>query len=191
MRKSYSTAAFSTLALLILIVGAGCTADWIGPNLGMFNYPIPVTPFLQDRMEDNFWKHERYKRVAILGPITSGGPPMALDPPSEDEIMRALEEARPLEGGIPFLHETQRKNVRIVIEPIAEYVDPPRIYPLIGPAQLHHAHYKCTIYYTEVTWVGWPLPYRTVDEDCREVIYIDHDHLHLVGNVDPGPGSEY
>jgi hypothetical protein len=76
--------------------------------------------------------------------------------------------------------------VQITKELISDYVDPPRIYPLIGPAQLHHAHYKCTVYFTEVTRRGWPLPYTTVDEDAREVIYIDHDHLHQVGNVDDG-----
>jgi hypothetical protein len=105
--------------------------------------------------------------------------------------MRALEKARGVEGGIPFGHEIQRNNVRIIVEPIADYIDPPRVYPLIGPAQLHHAHYKCIIHFSEVTRVGWPIPYTTVDEDCQEVIYIDHNHLHMVGNVDGGPGSNY
>ena len=179
------------LALLALATSTGCTASWIGPSFGVFNYPIPVTPYLQDRMEDNWIKEERYKRVPILGPITPGGPAVALDPPSEDEVMRALEEARPVKGGWPLLHEVQRKNVRIVVEPIADYIDPPRVMPMVGPVQLHHAHYKCIVYFTEVTWVGWPLPYKTVDEDTQEVVYIDHDHLHMVGNVDPGPGSPY
>ena len=97
--------------------------------------------------------------MPILGPITSGGPAVALDPPSDDEVMRALEKARPIEGGLPLLHEVQRNNVRIVKEKIADYVDPPRFYRMIGPAQLHHAHYKCTIYYAETTRVGWPVPY--------------------------------
>ena len=127
----------------------------------------------------------------ILGPITPGTPETALDPPSDDEVMRALEKARPIQGGLPLLYEIQRNNVRIVVEPIADYIDPPRVYPLVGPAQLHHAHYKCIVYFTEVTQVGWPIPYTTTDEDCQEVIYIDHDHLHMVGNVDPGPGSNY
>ena len=116
---------------------------------------------------------------------------VALDPPSPDEVMRALERARPVEGGIPLLWEKSRNNVRMVIEPISDYVDPVRVYPMIGPAQLHHAHYKCSIHYTEVVNNGWPLPYRRVDEQTTEVIYIDHDHLHMVGNVNPGPGSGY
>lgn len=151
--------------------------------------PIPLSPYFQKEQEDKFWMRERYQRVPILGPVTSGGPPIALDPPSPDEVVRALERARNVEGGVPLLHEIQRSNVRMVIEPIADYVDPPRVYPLIGPAQLHHAHYKCIIYFTEVTRVGWPIPYTTVDEDAQEVIYIDHNHFHMVGNVDDGPGG--
>jgi hypothetical protein len=124
--------------------------------------------------------------VPILDPITAGGPTTALDEPSDDEIMRAFERADPVQGGLPLLHEIQRNNVRIVKEKIADYIDPPRVYPLIGPAQLHHAHYKCTIYYTEVTRVGWPVPYTTRNEDAVEVIYIDHNHFHMVGNPDTG-----
>ena len=178
------------LVLPALISAGGCNTAQ-GPTLGLLGYPIPMSPFFQDQLEDNAWEKERYERVPILGPITAGGPAVALDPPSEDEIMRALERANPLEGGVPLLHEVQRNNVRIVVEPIADYVDPPRQYPLIGPAQLHHAHYKCIIYFTEVTWVGWPIPHRTINEDAQEVIYIDHNHLHMVGNVETGPGSGY
>jgi hypothetical protein len=191
MSHKIAQGALGVLSLLTLVLATGCTPSWNGPSFGVFNFPIPVSPYLQDRQEDNFIDEERYKRVPILGPITAGGAPMALDPPSEDEIMRALERARMVEGGLPLLHEVQRNNVRIVVEPISDYVDPPRVMPMVGPVQLHHAHYKCIVYFTEVTRVGWPVPYTTVDEDTQEVIYIDHDHLHMVGNVDPGPGSPY
>jgi hypothetical protein len=187
-----ASAAVCVLGLLSLVSATGCVSD-LRPavDIGLLSYPIPVSPYFQDQQEDKFYEHERYKRVPILGPITAGGPDVALDPPSEDEVMRALEAARPVEGGWPLLHERQRNNVRIVTELIGDYVDPPRVYPLIGPAQLHHAHYKCNVYFTEVTHVGWPLPYTTVDEDTQEVVYIDHDHLHMVGNVEAGPGSNY
>ena len=169
-----------------LVSGTGCTAQ--GVQLGFLAFPIPVSPYYQDREEDEFWVKERYDRVPILGPVTDG-PVVALDPPSDDEIMRALERAQPLEGGIPYLHEVQRNNVRIVKEKCADYIDPPRVYPLIGPAQLHHAHYKCTIYFTEVTRVGWPLPHTLTDEDSVEVVYIDHNHMHMVGNVEDSCGG--
>ena len=29
------------------------------------------------------------------------------------------------------------------------------------------------------------LVYTTVDEDAQEVVYIDHNHLHMVGTCDP------
>ncbi|HEX5442820.1 MAG TPA: hypothetical protein VFW87_03280 [Pirellulales bacterium] len=180
------------LAALPALAMSGCTwplnTQFSSPTWH-FPVPIPLSPYFQKSQEDKFWMRERYQRVPILGPVTSGGPPVALDPPSPDEVVRALERARNVQGGVPLLHEIQRNNVRMVVEPLADYVDPPRVYPLIGPAQLHHAHYKCIIYFTEVTRVGWPIPYTTVDEDAQEVIYIDHNHFHLVGNVDDGPGG--
>ena len=148
MSKRTPSAALGVLVLLTSLSTSGCFTAY-GPSLGLLSIPIPVSPFLQDQLEDEAWEKERYDRVPILGPLTAGGPAMALDPPSDDEIMRALEDARPVEGGLPFLHEIQRNNVRIVVEPIADYVDPPRVYPLIGPAQLHHAHYKCIVYFSE------------------------------------------
>ena len=108
-----------------------------------------------------------------------------------DEVMRAFLKAHPLNSGIPFLYDVQRNDVRIVKEKIADYIDPPRFYPLIGPAQLHHAHYKCTVYYSEVIYVGWPIPHSLVDEESVEVLYIDHNHLHMVGNVDGGNDTPY
>ncbi len=190
-RKSASTAAI-VVALFTLVGATGCST--YGPSTvqnSLLLYPIPLSPFFQDELEDKAWEHERYDMVPILGPITEGGPVVALDPPSEDEVMRALEKARPVEAGLPFLHEMQRNHVRMVIEPIADYIDPPRVYPLIGPAQQHHAHYKCTIYFEEVTRVGWPIPYTSKNQDAQEVVYIDHNHLHIVGNVDGGLTSNY
>jgi hypothetical protein len=173
------------------ICSTGCLGITTGATLGIFSIPIPVSPLTQKRQEDKHWIDERYDNVPVLGPLTAGGPTVALDPPSDDEVMRALERARPIEGGIPLLHEQQRSNVRIVKDKIADYVDPPRFIPLIGPAQLHHAHYKCTIYFTEVTRVGWPVPHTLVDEDSEEVIYIDHNHFHMVGNVDTGAQAKF
>ena len=186
-----NTRTMSTAALLLLATGllscSGCSWPLItraAHPAFVLPVPIPVSPYFQKRFEDRQWNKERYERVPILGPVTSGGPPAAHDPPTPDEVMRALEKAQPLQGGVPFLYQKQRNNVRMIIEPIADYIDPPRVYPLIGPAQLHHAHYKCTIFYSQITRVGWPVPHTNVDEDSREVIYIDHNHFHTVG-ADP------
>ena len=82
-------------------------------------------------------------------------------------------------------------SASIVKEKIADYVDPPRVVPLIGPVQLHHAHYKCTVFYSEAVRVGWPVPHTLRDEDSQECIYIDHNHFHMVGNVDTGATASF
>ena len=181
--------ATSTLFGMLAVTSLGCVSN--GPFLGIFGVPIPVSPYFQDQAEDRFVEKERYDRVPIMGPITSGGPAVALDPPSDDEVIRTFEVSHPVEGGIPFFHEKSRNNVRIVKTLIADYVDPPRFYPLVGPAQLHHAHYKCTVYCDETTRKGWPVPHTLHDEEVIEVIYIDHNHLHIVGDVDGGPDGNY
>ncbi|GIW98779.1 MAG: hypothetical protein KatS3mg111_2112 [Pirellulaceae bacterium] len=171
-----------TVVCVTAVSSTGCVGITQGVDLGPLGIPIPISPYLQDSQELKFHIHERYERVPIMGPITAGGPPVALDPPSDDEVMQALEKARPVRGGIPLLHERQRNNVRIVKCKIADYVDPPRFIPLIGMAQLHHAHYKCTIYFTERVINGWPVPYTLEDEEAVEVIYIDHNHFHICGD---------
>lgn len=190
MTSSVSQVTRAIVLVAAALACAGC-AGVAGPSLGVFGIPIPVSPYTMDKKEDQFWVHERYDRSPVLGPLAAGGPVEALDPPSDDEIMRTMERARPVEGGLPLLHQVQRNNVRIIKEKIADYVDPPRFYPLVGPAQLHHAHYKCTVYFTEVKRVGWPVPHTLRDEDCREVIYVDHNHLHMVGNVDTGAQADF
>jgi hypothetical protein len=187
------TTAMGLLVVIWSLTTTGCFWGLTtqGPSLGILAIPIPISPYFQDEKEDDFWEHERYERVPILGPVTSGGPPVALDPPSDDEVMRALEKVRPVEGGIPFLWERNRNNVRVVKCKIADYVDPPRHYPLVGPAQQHHAHYKCTVYFEDVRRVGWPVPHTLRDYEAEEVIYIDHNHLHMVGNVDTGCNAKF
>lgn len=190
-KKTMLYALIGIAVIASLGMTTGCNTVY-GPHMGLFaTPPIPVSPYFQDKLEDKFYEHERYGRVPILGPLAAGGPCKAIDPPSEDEVIRALEKARRTEGGIPFLYTVNRNNVRIIIEPISDYIDPPRVYPMIGPAQLHHAHYKCIVYFSECQRVGWPIPYTKMDEECQEVVYIDHNHLHMVGNVDGGPGAEF
>ncbi|MDG1875146.1 MAG: hypothetical protein P8J27_14635 [Mariniblastus sp.] len=184
-----------TVTMMLLVAAttvftSGCFYS-TGPTLGIFSVPIPVSPYWQKNQEDKFHIHERYARVPILGPLQAGGPAVALDPPSDDEVWWALERANSVQGGFPFLNEVQRNNVTIIKEKIADYIDPPRVIPLIGPAQLHHAHYKCTIYYTERRIVGWPIPHTLEDEDAVEVVYVDHNHFHMAGDPDFGPASTH
>ena len=129
------------LLAAVFLTAVGCITTQ-GPSLGILSVPVPVRPYLQTTAEDDFWVKERYERVPILGPIAANGPHAALDAPSDDEVMRAFLKSHPLKSGIPFLYDVQRNDIQIVKEKIADYLDPPRFYPLIGPAQLHHAHYK-------------------------------------------------
>lgn len=127
---------------------------------------------------------ELYNRIPILGPLTSGGPAQALAPPSDDEVLRALDKSRRASQRGLSLAETQRKNVRIVKVIIADYIDPPRKVPLIGMAQLHHAHYKASISYTEVKRIGWAAFGSLSERDIDTVLYLDHNHFHMVEERD-------
>jgi hypothetical protein len=101
-------------------------------------------------------------------------------------MMRKLEKARPMPESTQC--EVQRNKVRFVCERIQDSIDPPRQKPLVGPVQLHHVHWKCTVYFTETTRTNGPNPKTTVDEDCQQVIYIDTDHLHRA--IEPKPVTE-
>ena len=48
-------------------------------------------------------------------------------------------------------------------------------------AQLHHAHYKCTVHGNKTTRVVWPVAHATESTDA-EVLYVDHYHLHIIAN---------
>lgn len=136
---------------------------------------MPITPYQMGRLEDELWENERYNRVPILDPIEGENAPIAcLDPPSDDQVIRALPEE--VAGGIAFLQEVQRNNVRIVVEPIVDRLDECKVYPLVGPCRLHHCHWKCTVYYDKVITSHWPIPFQHKDH-TQQVVYIDKDHL--------------
>jgi hypothetical protein len=127
---------------------------------------IPVSPYFASK-EDAFWN-------TLLAAIKPSEKEASNDAPSDDEVMRALNRARPTQD--PAKVKTERNRVRIVTEVIQDAVDPPRIMPLVGPVTIHHVHFKCTVYFQETIQKAGQKP--EIDEDCQEVIYIDHDHLH-------------
>ena len=91
-------------------------------------------------------------------------------------------------NGCPPFYETQRNNVRILIEKIGEKIDPCKVYPLAGPCQLVHCHYKCTVYYDELYWSDYPIPFNHVDHKV-EVVYFDKDHLRRCGGPEQAGDS--
>ena len=136
---------------------------------------IPVSAYYSQQIEDTYWEEERYGKVPILDPIEGENAPLfCLDSPSLDEVMRALPDHA--DGGFAFLAESSRNNVRVVIKPIVDRLDECRFVPLVGPARVHHCHYKCTVYYDKTIRSNWPVPFSHTDE-TTEVVYIDHDHL--------------
>ena len=143
--------------------------------------PIPVPPWVTERMEEKYCFKNDF-RTPIMPPIREGfPPPLCEDPPDEAMILRAMPH---VPRGLPYFYEQFRDDIQIVSERLVDRIDPPRFFPLVGPAQLHHCHWKCTIYYTETVESGYPFPFQ-----CRrprvEVVYIDKDHLHLYAAHNP------
>ncbi len=138
---------------------------------------VPVSPYFSGEVENAYWEEERYDRVPILDPVEGENAPLfCFDPPSPDEVVRALPDSETGKGGYAFLAETQINNVRMVVEPIVDSIGECRFYPLAGPARLKKCHYKCTVYYDKTLRSDYPIPFTHTDQ-TTEVVYIDHDHL--------------
>ena len=118
------------------------------------------------------------EKPTAVAPETSD---IFLDPPSEAEVWAKVPKSS---KDHPANHEVQRNNVRIKIEKIAQKADPVKVYPLAGPCQLVHVHYKCTVQYDELSWaarqIGRNELVGRVDHKV-EVVYIDRDHLRRAG----------
>jgi hypothetical protein len=129
--------------------------------------PVPVLPRTVERVDvakNDF-------RMPIMAPIRSGAPqPACDDPPSDREVLRAVT------GG----DGNAARNIdecKILFERIVDKIDPPRFFPLVGPAQLHHCRWKCTVYYTEMVRVDHVVHFALKTRRVQ-VIYIDKDYLH-------------
>jgi hypothetical protein len=173
-----------TLLGLLAISNSGCTiaGGAIATAFSVSNFfvttpLIPVSPYYSQQIEDTYHEEERYGKVPILDPVEGDNAPLyCLDPPSPDEVIRALPPEVRGAGGFAFIAETNMNNVRMVVEPIVDRVDECKFIPLVGPARLHHCHYKCTVYFDKTIRSEWPIPYTHSDQS-QEVVYIDHDHL--------------
>lgn len=185
LRKFTRRMALLASVSLMAMSGSGCAGKlisegYISQSIAWSKFwvttpIIPVSPYFSQLIEDTYWEEERYGKVPILDPVEGENAPLfCMDSPSPDEVMRAMPDDTA--GGWPFLAETQRNNVRIVVEPIVDKLGECRFYPMAGPARLHKCHYKCTIYYDKVIRSWWPIPF-THQDASQEVVYIDHDHL--------------
>jgi RNA polymerase sigma factor (sigma-70 family) len=93
--------------------------------------------------------------------------------PPIEEVLRALP---PVPRSVPYIVEVFRDDMTVVAERLTRQVDPPRFFPLVGQAELHHNHWKCTVYYSETAEYAYPYPART-KRPRVEVVYIDKDYL--------------
>ena len=159
------------VVLLAPLLASGC----LYPPAIMLAIMTPTQPWVTERMEDKY-AHKNDNRTPIMPPLREGfPPPICEDPPSEQEVLRAMPRVT---RGYPFVYEEFRDGIQIVSERLVDKIDPPRFFPLVGLAQLHHCHWKCTLYYIETIESMWPFPYRCVTPRVQ-VMYIDKDHLHL------------
>lgn len=170
MRK-LRTAFLFALSLLPLAAG-GCFPN---PFSMGFATPIPVMPWVPDFVEERLGIKSDHS-TPILPPIPPGYRPLCEDPPDRQTMLRAMPR---VPRGVPYVYEEFREDYDFTIERLVDRVDPPRFYPLVGPAQLHHCHYRCNIYYTETQESGYPFPFQ-IKRRRVETVYIDRDHLHLV-----------
>ena len=184
------TKRFSPRKLLLLLLfaplsGTGCSPFAAPFSMGLLT-PVPVPAWVPSRIEEKY-NHKNDFRTAVLPAIRPGFPPPACeDPPDDGQILRAL---KPVARGVPYVYEEFREDVQIVTERIVDRIDPARFFPLVGWAQLHHCHYKCTVFFTETRQSEYPFGYY-IKKPVVEVVYIDKDHLHLApggpdGNVSP------
>src|SRR4029077_14218096 len=93
------------------------------------------------------------------------------DKPREAEVLRALP-AYPRTGNGGW--QIERGDFSIVFEKHVDRTDPPRLYPLVGPARLRHCHWKCTVNFTETVRGQTPFRFQ-VSKPRVEVVYIDKD----------------
>ena len=137
---------------------------------------VMLTPSLTDerheRQPDQSKEMLTYQRHPLDGGVAASQKETR-EPPTDAQVISLLEK----EINAKTKHQgTKWNHLRIVKEKVADYVDKPRVYPMVGPAQMHHAHYKCTVYYelkkrSKVTT-------RQADDDvASDEIYIDVTHL--------------
>ena len=157
-------------ALVLPGLASGCVSPF---SMGL-GTPIPMQPWVADRIEERLDNGRNDHRTPVLPPIPPGHRPLCEDPPDRAQILRAMPRVA---RGVPYVYEEFRDDMDFTIEKLADVIDPPRFFPLIGPAQLHHCHFKCTVYYTETIQSSYPFPFKCTRRRT-EVVYIDRDHLH-------------
>jgi hypothetical protein len=154
--------------VVLCLTSSGCNPFAMG-----IATPIPVQPWMATMFENKL-QNMSDNNTVVMGPIPAGYRPLCEDMPDRATIIRAMPA---VVRGVPYVYEEFRDDVDFSVERLVDQIDPPRFFPLVGPAQLHHCHFKCTVYYTETVMSEWPIPFQ-VKKRRVQVVYIDRDHLH-------------
>jgi hypothetical protein len=139
------------------------------------NQELPVPQIIGDHIQEHMEKD--YREVPIMPPVKDYAPVYCVDPPSEYDVLRVLK--KPTSGGkIPYLYEKHYNKMKFSFEKLVDHIDECRFYPLVGPAQLHHCHYRVTVYFEEIQHSSYPFSWEVTRPNV-DVLYIDKDHLHI------------
>ena len=162
--------------VLMTIAAALSVASGCAPySMGIFT-PIPSPPWVTERMEEKYC-HPNDFRTPVLPPLQPGyPPPLCEDPPDKAAVIRVLPRVT---RGVPYFYEEFRDDIDVISERQVDKIDPPRFFPVVGWAQLHHCHWKCTVFYNETKETSYPFPFRC-QRPRIQVVYVDKDHLHPV-----------
>ena len=114
----------------------------------------------------------------VLPPISLGASAETDSEPSDDEVIAALEESLGIKPD-----KSDRRDATIVTKKVLDYVGAPRVYPIIGPAQLHRIGYKCRVSYPVSPRIDFDSP-RASDNGVELVVYIDRDNYHRIEDRD-------
>ncbi len=99
-------------------------------------------------------------------------------PPHPTRILIELEMQRELKrNSISRIYEDHKDSFRIIVEPLYDKHMPVREYPIIGRASLHLLRYKCTVHFSPVPGIKWPLT-KDGKPETEVTLYVDSDHLH-------------
>jgi hypothetical protein len=145
---------------------------WIGGDCPSEAQSVPASGWL---IEGNPDKLVKDLKTTVLPPIQPGEELTCAQQPDLAEVLRAL----PRIEFIPYVYEVYRNDLEYTAEKLVDRVDAPRFFPLVGSAQIHHCHWKCTVHYTEVVESSYPIAFRYTQQKSV-VVYIDRDHLHLL-----------
>jgi RNA polymerase sigma factor (sigma-70 family) len=145
-----------------------------GRQAGIDDLPVGSRVVIRTDATDGMIRDIRVSQRRVMATVLSKESDLRdIQSPPIEEILRGLPR---VPRGVPYVFEVYRDEVTVVAERLTRQVDPPRFFPRVGQAELHHQHWKCTAYYTETVETSYPYPMR-LKRPRVEVVYIDKDYL--------------